>query len=69
MEEVRTVFSAVALVLATVSLLVAMRNWRQSNRPIVVAFVKTNKGGNRGIAYDLVVENTGTRPVTRVQLS
>jgi len=69
MEEFKTVFSAVALVLAIVSFLVSMRNWRQSNRPVVVAFVKTHKGGNKGIAYDLVVANTGTRPATRIRLS
>ena len=69
MEELRTVFSALAVLVSVISAWVVTRNWRQSNRPIVVAYVKTKKGGNKGIAYDLVVSNTGTRPATRIRLS
>ena len=75
MEEVRAILPVLATLVAVFSLAVSAfsvwistRNWRQSNRPIVVASVRTNQAGNVAIAYDLVVVNAGTRPATRVRL-
>ena len=58
-----------ALVLSLASFLVAMRNWRESNRPIVAVAVRTNSAGNEAITYDLVVINAGSRPACQVVLN
>lgn len=68
MEELRTAFSALAVLVSVISAVIVTRNWQQSHRPIVVAHIKTKQGGNHGIAYDLVLTNAGTRPATRVRL-
>lgn len=57
-----------AFVLSIVSIVIAWWNWRQSNRPIVVATIRTHSGGNVAILYDLVVLNAGTRPAVNVRL-
>lgn len=67
-DEIRTLFSGVALVLSLVSIWLSRRTWLQSNRPIVSAVVRTHKGGNTGIAYNLAVINSGTRPAVTVRL-
>jgi len=68
-DEIRMLFSGVALVLALVSIWLSRCTWLQSNRPIVSAAVRTHNGGNAGIAYDLAVINTGTRPAVCVRLA
>ena len=67
-DEIRTLFTGVALVVSLVSIWLARRMWLQSNRPVVSAAVRTHKGGNTGIAYDLIVINSGTRPALGVRL-
>jgi hypothetical protein len=58
-----------AILLSIASLAIAIRNWRQSNRPIVAAFVRTCAGGNVGMNFELVVLNAGSRPAAEVSLS
>jgi len=67
-DEIRTLFSGLALVFSLVSICLARRTWLQSNRPIVSARVQTHKGGNVSIAYDVAVINSGTRPALGVRL-
>lgn len=60
--------AVVALVISLFSFGFAVYSWRQANRPMVVARVTTESGGNTGIALNLLVENTGNRPAQDVEL-
>lgn len=62
-------FSTVAMLLSAASLAIAIWHWRQANRPVVTARLRTHKGGNVGIAYWLEVLNTGSRPAKNVRLA
>lgn len=53
----------VAGVIATTAALgLSVHFWRRQFRPIVTAMVKTHAGGDTGIAYNLVVLNSGSIP-------
>lgn len=54
--------------LASVSLVFAVYSWRQANRPLVTVQIESASGGNLGIALNLVVENTGTRPAKDIRI-
>lgn len=60
--------SAGALIASAISLYFTKVNWRQSNRPLVSAFVRENNSGNAATTFNLVLANTGNRPAVRVQL-
>jgi hypothetical protein len=60
--------SLVALFVALATLLQSSYFWRRSFRPIVTAMVRSNGGGNEAIAYNLVVQNSGTIPARNVTL-
>lgn len=60
--------AASAFVISCVSIWLTRTLWLQSNRPIVVAEVRTSDGGNESIGYDLAVSNCGTRPAVDVRL-
>lgn len=62
------ILAIVALVISLLSFGFAVYSWRQANRPMVVARVTTESGGNTGIALNLLVENTGNRPAQDVEL-
>lgn len=68
MDILEIVIASLALFIACLSLWVSVWTWKQSNRPIVVAYIATKSKGNIAIAYDLVVENVGTRPAEQVRL-
>jgi hypothetical protein len=51
------------------SLLISFDVWRRSFRPIVTVAVKTHGAGNKAIAYDLVVLNSGTLPARNIQIT
>ncbi|TGS50245.1 hypothetical protein EN822_27000, partial [bacterium M00.F.Ca.ET.179.01.1.1] len=51
-----------SLVATVLALGLSVHFWRRQFRPIVTAMVKTHKGGNVGIAYNLVVLNSGSIP-------
>lgn len=61
--------SGAAAIVAILSFYFAIKSWRESNRPIVVARVTTRKGGNMGTLLDLILENTGNRPAKNVRLT
>ena len=57
-----------SVAIAFVSLFFAVYSWRQANRPIVLARVTSQSGGNMGIALNLLIENTGNRPACDIRL-
>ena len=62
------IVSILALAVSVLSLYFSRKSWRESNRPVVTAKVATNESGNLGTAFDLIVQNTGTRPAKNVRL-
>lgn len=63
-----TFFATSALIVSLISLLITVWLWRESNRPVVTARIKTHRGGNVAILYNLEVVNSGTRPAKDVRL-
>lgn len=63
-----TFFSTAALIVSLVSFLITIWLWRESNRPVVTARIKTHQGGNIAILYLLEVVNSGARPAKNVRL-
>ena len=68
--EFGTMVSILALVVSVVAIWVAKRNWRESYRPIVSAYIKTDPSSKSvgPINYRLVVINSGSRPAFGVRL-
>ena len=62
-------FSVAALAVSVLSFYFSIKSWRESNRPIVTARIKTKSGGNVAAALQLVVRNTGNRPAKNIALS
>ncbi|WP_131453056.1 hypothetical protein [Xanthomonas citri] len=62
-------FATGALIVSLISLLITIWLWRESNRPVVTARIKTHNGGNIAILYNLEVVNSGSRPARNVRLS
>lgn len=62
------IISASALAISLISFGFAVYSWREAHRPIVIAHITTESGGNAGIALNLLVENTGNRPAQDVEL-
>ena len=67
-EDWKTAASVAAIVISLVSLYFTKVNWRESNRPIVTAFVTEDSSGNMAATFNLVLANTGNRPAVRVRL-
>jgi len=65
-DDVRTLISVVALAISAVALMLTRVNWKQSNRPVVSAFLVDDKIGIGVATFNLSVANTGTRPATNV---
>ena len=63
-----SLISGLALGVSAIASWFAIHSWREATRPVVVAAVRTNVGGNVSITYDVVVSNTGTRPAVDVVL-
>ncbi|OLO12599.1 hypothetical protein BTW10_03815 [Chromohalobacter japonicus] len=64
-----TLIAVVALVSSIASLSVSVWFWKKSFRPIVTAMVKTHQAGNKAIAYDLQIANSGSLPARNIRLS
>ena len=62
------VVSAVGALIAFASVFITRKNWRDSNRPVVSAYVDEESGGNDIIVFNLYLKNTGNRPATAIQL-
>ena len=67
-DDIKTAFIAAAFVVSLISLYLTRLNWRQSNRPLVTAFIAEHHSGNSATVFNLVVSNTGNRPAVRVRL-
>lgn len=66
-DELRTLFTGLAVAVSLFSLLLSHRAWIRSNRPIVVAAIETLEGGNLAIPLNLTVMNSGNRPALRIR--
>jgi hypothetical protein len=64
-----TLIALAALAVSLVALGMSVYFWRRQFRPIVTAMVKTHSGGNNGIAYNLVVLNSGSIPAKNIRLN
>jgi hypothetical protein len=60
--------ATVALIVSIVALGFSIFFWYRQFRPIVTAMVETHHGGNEGIAYDLVILNSGSIPAKNIKL-
>ena len=74
-EDFKTVISAFAAgisalgaLVAIVSVLIGRRNWLESNRPIVTAFVDEESSGDGITIFNLHMRNSGTRPATDIRV-
>lgn len=61
--------SALSAIVAIASLFITRKNWRDSNRPVVSAYIDEEIGGQGITVFNLYLQNSGTRPATLVQLS
>ncbi|WP_205230779.1 hypothetical protein [Azospira oryzae] len=60
--------SAISALIALASVVMTRKNWRDSNRPVVSAYVDEESGGGGITVFNLYLKNTGTRPATEIQL-
>jgi hypothetical protein len=60
--------AGLALVVSLVAYYFNRKSWRETYRPIVTARITTVASGNRGIALNIVVNNTGNRPAKNIRL-
>lgn len=66
MEELRSIFTVIAVLVSFWSAYTARRLWYQANRPIVSATIKENSSGVGAAIFDLIVFNSGNRPATEI---
>jgi len=60
--------SLIALLISIISLILSLRYWSKSFRPIVTAMVKTHAAGNLGTIFDLEILNTGSITAKDIRL-
>ncbi len=53
-ETLRTIFMGVTALIAVLSFYNTLKLWRQTNRPIVSAFVETDSSSNIATTYNLL---------------
>jgi hypothetical protein len=64
------IVSIFSFLIAALALYISRKSWLQANRPIVTARVTSfEKGGEKGTALNIVIENTGNRPAKNIRLS
>lgn len=61
--------AAMGAVVSLLSVFITRKNWKDSNRPVVVAYVDEESGGGGITVFNLHLQNTGTRPATAVRLN
>ena len=66
--ELKDLTAVLALLVAVVALIYSKAQWRQSNRPLVTAFVEEHATGNMAATFNLIVANSGNRPAINVTL-
>ena len=67
-EDYKNTLPIVAIVISLISLYFTRKNWIQSNRPIVVAYISEVDSSAGGTIFNLKVSNTGTRLAVRVKI-
>lgn len=67
-EVVLAAASSGALFISIASFVFACLSWRESHRPIVIARISTDRGGEIASPIEIKVENTGNRPAVNVAL-
>lgn len=55
--------------IALASVLITRKNWQDSNRPVVIAYVDEQTSSEGLTVFNLYVKNTGNRPAVAVHLS
>jgi hypothetical protein len=69
MSTFSNVVSTVALGISSLSFALSFLIWKRTHRPIVAVAVKTNgEAGNVAIAYDLIVQNSGTIAAKNIRI-
>lgn len=66
-DDLKTILSMLAFGTSVISIILTSMNWRQSNRPVVSAFVVEDSIGNGVATFNFAVANTGTRPATNIR--
>jgi len=66
MEEIRSIFTVIAVIVSFWSGYTVRRLWYQANRPLLSAAIKENSTGEDTILFDLVIYNSGNRPATDI---
>jgi len=61
--------SAVGATVALLSVFMTRKNWRDSNRPVLTAYLHEESGGAGITVFNLCIKNTGTRPAASVHLT
>lgn len=61
--------SAFSVLIAFLVFLVNRKNWLESNRPIVTAYIDEDSSGAGITIFNLHLKNSGNRPATGIQLS
>lgn len=67
--EISAIVSITATIISVAGFVFAVWSWSESNRPVVVAYIRTEAQGNVASMISLVVENVGNRPAINVSLS
>lgn len=62
------VVAAASAAIALFSVFMTRKNWRDSNRPVVVAYIDEESFGDGVTIFNIYLTNTGTRPAIGVQL-
>lgn len=65
---INTVASCFAVLISLIAVYIARKNWRDSNRPVVVAYVDEEGSGPGLTVFNLFLHNVGTRPAVAVEL-
>ncbi|SEJ77151.1 hypothetical protein [Pseudomonas sp. NFR16] len=60
--------AAASLLVAISSLTLTWRLWRKTNRPILTAWIASAAAGEKAIALNIVLENSGNRPAKDIKL-
>ncbi|EDN70159.1 hypothetical protein BGP_2240 [Beggiatoa sp. PS] len=68
MEELRTIFSIIAIIISFGSIYYTRHFWLQSNRPIITAEIVENSSGVGIALFDLVISNSGNRPAINIMI-
>lgn len=67
--SIDTAIALLALAVSIIALGISVYFWHRQFRPIVTAAIKTQRADNEGIAYNLVLLNSGSIPAKDITLT